>query len=698
MPGTSGRPTRGTDMVALAIARHIPDEEAAEFAGLPSKAKDLYHRRRAALEPVLSAGRGEITPSILRAAGALGIPYKTARGLWDRWRKSGFDWRVLADGRSASRDAAQIPPGVVKWIADRAADYQRKTAPAVRDFIDGWAARSPAIGAIPGLEGFPGWPELPPGCSPRNLKRVAPRPRDLAMPRQGRQAMKRFLPQRIATRAGLRVGQYLAIDDQEHDVKIVMPGVQRKHLRPLSLDVSEMLTGHFTTHLHKPAIFDAVEEAKQKLRKRDTVWAIAGHLTSHGYRTDETGTTIITERGTGALPDRFVARLSDALGIRVDGAGVDRRAALAGQLQGPARGNSRHKAYHESAYNMLRNLCAALPGQTGMCPAMAPEDGEARDRRAAGLLMAQAALPTDLAPLVQFGYLTWSQWLRVIDAAWDRLASVTDHDLEGWDELGFHAAEYRLGPGEPWRPLSAVAALPPAGRDAISAAISADSSLINMRRMSRREAWDSLRHELTPLPHWRLGEILPEDFAFEAKLSEQRWFDFQSADLGPGHHVYEGRVITPDGRPEMLRRGQAYMCFANPLDPDHLIVCDGRFRVLGVSDRVRRAVRGDASADMEHFRRYQTYHAEVAAQFAGHGRRKLDAELAMLRHNVAVFGAAAPPERSPSDRELATRADLAISAAARRGGAKTETETTPTMEDPTTHAHDHDPGPAGDDY
>lgn len=682
--------------MSLAIARHIPDDEAAEFARLPVRAKDLYHRRRKALAPVLDARRGEITAALLRAADALGIPYKTTRGLWDRWRKSGFDWRVLADGRSAKKeDAAQIPPGVVSWIADRAADYQRKTAPAVRDFIDLWAARSPEIAAIDGLADFPGWPELPPGCSPRNLRRIAPRPRDLTGARQGRQAMKRYLPQRITTRVGLRVGQYLALDDQEHDVKIVMPGVGRKHLRPLSLDVSEMLTGYFTIHLHKPAIYDAVEEAKQKLRKRDTVWAIAGHLTSHGYRADEIGTTIITERGTGALPDRFIARLSDALGIQVDGAGVDRRAALDGQLQGPARGNSRHKAYHESAYNMLRNLCAALPGQTGMNPAMAPEDGDARDRRAANLLLAHAALPADLAPLVQFGYMTWPQWLRVIDAAWERFAAITDHDLEGWDELGFHATEYRLGPGEPWRPLSGLAALPPAGRDAIAAAVSADSSLINMRRMSRREAWDSLRGELTPLPHWRLGEILPEDFAFEARLSEQRWFDFESADLGPGHHVYEGRVITPDGRAEMLRRGQPYMCFANPLDPEHLVVCDGRFRVLGVADRVRRAVRGDAGADRDHFRRYQTYHAEVTSQFAGHGRKKLDAELAMLRHNVEVFGRATPPDESPSLRDLARRADLAISAAARRGEASTET-TTPTMEDPTTHADDAT-APAGTD-
>lgn len=640
-------------MVALALITDVPDEERAEFAALPQAARDEYHRWRDALLPVLEARRGGVGGAIARAAHRLGERPKTVRGRLDRWRKGGFRWMDLIDGRSLRRDCSLVPPGVVRWIAAEAAGNQRKTAPAIRRFCALWAARDPRIAAVPGLEDFPNWPELPPGCSPRNLARIAPAPEDLAIPRRGRQAAKLYLPQRITTRVGLRVGQFYAIDDQEHDVKIVMPGVQRKHLRPLSLDASDLLTGCCFAHLHKPALYDEIEEAKKKIRKRDTVWLVAMILTSHGYRSDEAGTTIITEAGTGALPAAFKRRLADALGVRVDEGRSDRRAALPGQLRGPARGNPRHKALHESIYNLLRNECGDIAGQTGMNPDMAPEDGEARDRETRALLLASSVLPPDRAALLRFGYLTWDQWLVVIEERWRRLNAITEHSLEGWEKLGFVREEFRLGDGEPWRAVSSIGALPPAGQEAIAAALRGAPSLLRSRRMSRGEAWDSRRHELTALPHWRLGEILPEDFAVERTLSDRRWFEFEDADLGPGDHVYEGRITTPEGRPELLRRGERYNVFANPLDPQNLLVCDGRFRVLGVAPRVERACRCDAEAAQRAHRRVSRDFAEAAAPFVEAGAKRARAETERLRHNAGVLDLSRP--KTEAERRIAER-------------------------------------------
>lgn len=640
-------------MVALALRTDIPDDERAEFASLPQSSRDEYHRWRDALLPILSAPRGQIGRLILRAAERLGKRPKTVRGRLDAWREAGLHWTALVDGRSARRDCALVPHGVRAWIASEAAGNQRKTAPAIRRFAQLWAAKDPRIARIPGLEDFPNWPDFPPGCSPRNLRRIAPPKEDLTLVRQGRQAAKRFLPQRITTRVGLRIGQYFAIDDQEHDVKLVMPGVQRKHLRPLSLDASDLLTGCFFAHLHKPVIYDEIEQAKQKIRKRDAVWLVAMMLTSHGYRSDEVGTTIITEGGTGALPEAFKRRLSDALGIRVDQGNSDRRAAIAGQLKGPARGNPRHKAAHESGYNLLRNESASLPGQTGMNPDLAPEDGATRDRLVRDELLAASALPPDRAALFRFGYLTWDQWLGAIEAMWRQFNSLTDHSLEGWEKLGFFAHEFCLGPGEPWRPIDSILALPDASRLAIEAAVSADPSLLRSRRMSRAEAWDRLKGELTVLPHWRLGEVLPEDFAVERRLTDRRWFEFQDADLGPGDHVYEGRITTPEGRASLLKRGEGYMCFANPLDPERLLVCDARLRVLGVAPRVERPSRDDAEAAQRAMKRAGRDFAEVASTFAGFGARRAREEADRMRHNAGALDLSRP--KTAAEHRLAER-------------------------------------------
>jgi len=209
--------------------------------------------------------------------------------------------------------------------------------------------------------------------------------------------------------------------------------------------------------------------------------------------------------------------------------------------------------------------------------------------------------------------------------------------------------------------------------------------------MSRSEAWDALRGELTRLPHWRLGEVLPEDFAVERRLTNRRWFEFQDAGLGPGDHVYEGRILSPEGRPSLLRRGEAYMCFANPLDPGHLLVCDGRLRVLGVAPRVERPCRDDAEAGQRAMKRTERDFAEVAAPFAERGIRQAREEAERIRHNLEIFGSAEPPAPTPSERQLAQKADLAIASASRREVASAET---PTMETPTNESHT----PTGDEY
>jgi hypothetical protein len=562
-------------------------------------------------------------------------------------------WRGLVP---SYKPAAGLPPEFIEHWRRLVESYQRKTRPAWRALLRQWHAREP----IPGYAGHPGWPNLPTGWTERNLYRQVPTKLELTAMRHGLgRAIARHAPKVLSTRVGTWHLSHILWDDVWLDAMAHMLQ-QRQLVRVLQIGALDLHSGcrfHYGT---RPQLRRETDGKKDGLKEADMRFALAAQL--HQFGISPRGTTMIVEHGTAAIRDRVrdVLRCSFGDLIQISDSGITGKLQAVAGLEGRGGGNFRHKAALESLHNLMHNELAALPAQTGH-DRDEPEMLHGLRREHEQLWRIAHTLPEHVVSMLKFPALEYhSQFLPVLRAVLEAINARTDHDLEGWEALGYITREYRLTLGsDDWTPEQDLApALVPAMRHMIIA----EPALMRVRKLSPREVFDRNREQTQPVPPSVIADILYQDLA-RARQCRDGYFEFADQELSPEAMHFESRVTTADGSQIELRDRETYEIIVNPFDPSQAWVYSGRAKqgsFLGLAARVQRASRADPDATAAAVRRAKARLADQIRPARERHTHIAGAIIDRTNHNARVLAA-----HRQAGADLTARANTLLAAAAK---------------------------------
>lgn len=628
-----------------------------EYAKLPSKWRTQCD---AVMRVLKQWTAGQLTKA--EAISTLGM----SRATFDRKVAAAktLGWRGLVP---QYKGAVSLPTEFVQHWKKLVESNQRKTAPAYRALVRQWKDRHP----IPGYAGHPGWPNLPRGWDQRNLYRYQPTKLEMTALRHGlSRATTLHAPKVLSTRVGLWHLSHIVWDDVWLDLKGRLLN-QRKPCRVLQIGALDLLSGSRFHYGQRPQLLRA-DGTRASLTEADMRFALCSQLYNYGI--SPRGTRMVIEHGTATIRDNVRDILSRGLGdlIGFDESGMTGKLqAIAGMYDGKGGGgNFRHKAALESLHNLMHNELAALPGQTGHGrdepEFLAVMEREEEWLRKVAERINPAILAKFRSPFLDYH----AEFCPVVREVLQRINERTEHDLEGWAELGFVSRKYRLTPqSADWMSEEQLLALPAPARQAMIAIAEADARCLLPHKLSPAEVFhrghtsgDVMR---VPLPI--IAEILYLDLARPARADKGE-FVVEDHEIAPGAMHFESRVMRSDGREEELRQGETYDLVINPYDPGIINGKGSAFvysatrqkgAFLGLAQRVQRHCRADAEgATLAHARvakRMSDLLTETRARHVGTTKAATERKA----HNLRVI------EDYLGDQSDATEAAIADLAAAR---------------------------------
>jgi hypothetical protein len=571
--------------------------------------------------------------------------FRTLQSAYYEWRKIGI--MACVDRRRcptlwkmSGKRARVLPREVIEFWKGLQLEFQRDTSlrACYRKFISLWRE-----GKVPGL---PADCELNPhtgvpyGCHFRNLSREKFRLTDYQAKaiRIGKHSASALLPKVLTSRVGLLAGQRVEFDDQEHDVQVAFPGVNKTLTRPAGFHSLDSLSGCDTLQSYKPALLN-FDGSLQKLRQIDFEWFVVAYLTQIGYRAD-TGTEFIWELGTSKAGSLFVERMHRATNdkITVRASGLNREPALAGLFHGPAKGNPRVKGARECWFRLFREESAALPAPTGQDRDHAPEGKQALEREARMLLAAMRALPPQRAELLQLPCLTWVEYVAAADMIVRLINSRTWHSLEGWEEMSFMAHEWRFALDAPWLSQQQYLGLPDAQKQLFQGMLRQTPELWQTRRLSPAEVWEARRSELTRVSGAAIPILFGPEHARAERVESDLSIVIQDREISPTPLVYD--AVLTNGR--HLTRRQNVAVYLNPFAPDTLQVCDENLRWLGTAERVQRLCKMDSDGALRRYNKIRQIAADELAPVARMGARITQRETERLTNNARALDKSRP--------------------------------------------------------
>lgn len=663
LPQTSGKAVARRLQARLekrdALDFSIAPEEQDDFARVPARERERVLKLLALLEDI--HGRPKITEAcayharlLARLGARRGWSAKRLRTLYYDFTGGarGFtagDWRMFVRYEAQQADSLQTRPKFVEFWRTLVENHQRSTAAAHAELVQilatGFDFEGRRHKAIPG---FDAWPDvdaatgLPKGMSLENLRRYyAPDKFELKAARVGVQAASQLGLKVSTTRVGLKFMEFVEGDDHEFNVKVRFPG-QAKVMRPRCFAWAEVLTSRCCKLATKPTLWDADEQAKKALTEREFLWFTLDLLATQGYRADAVGTTLVIEHGTATVREATREVITRLTGGQVKWAlsGRFHQPAHGGQFAAPSGGNFRFKAIIECYWRLVDDALDHLKGQTGKDRNFAPEEMERADAYNARLLKAATALPPDRAGQLIFNRLTWEQFTAALLDAQTRIGSATDHAIEGWEKLGFVCEEFRRALALGWQPARALLELPDAEQSLVRATVEQDDRLHRLRRLSRNEAFamqmQAERGNLSCLPLASVPAIVGERNAVrdgEPLTVRAGRFEFDDWRIDPDG--LEFLALDAQGRP--LREGEKFVCFVNPMNPESLIACDAKLRVVSVCPPVPRPARNDEAGLHRALGVQRHWQAEKAAPQRARHADQADEIAFMRRHNEAVL-------------------------------------------------------------
>lgn len=620
---------------------------------------------------------------LLERAGVRGMSCSRLRTLYYQFTEGGKrvegtllfkagDWRILARlKRTDGTGIAQRHDFLTLWqmLCD---NHQRALMPAWRDLVSlyqtGYTTHGQRVKGVEWGISFPGyelWPEaqphtgLPEAWSYERLTRYAPDRFERTAARQGiKKASSEGLKARFS-RVGVLPYQILSGDDEVQDVQCLVPG-QRTTVRPRGLGLHDYATDALVAYVMKAAWWNEDEGKLKVLSERDTMWFVVGHLMHTGYRAD-TGTQVLVERGTFAVrgdncnpprainhPDRtdLEARIWRVTGGKVtfDRSQGFAKPAHGGQFAAPVGGNPRFKPI-EGAWMRLRNRVDSLPGQVGKDRNHTPESSGREKDNAVQVLKSIGLLPAERAQEIALPLLTFAELSAQVYQAVADLNHDAKHEIKEWEKCGFITKEYFDAVAGQWLPLAnlpeRVGAMPHDAALVLAESLKANPDFIRARRMTRAEALATGKAALQRVPKAALLDLVGREHAMnkgELKSVAAGEFTFDCAEIDADQLAYA--AVDAEGNP--LREGERFLCFVNPMFPDHCVIYDAQERFVSACPRRVAAVRADESAVMKMVGDVKRWRdTKLAPMRARHGEDAARVEF-IKAHNAAVMDAARP--------------------------------------------------------
>lgn len=470
-------------------------------------------------------------------------------------------------------------------------EQQRNNRTAFRKLRAQWRNRE----IIPGYTDLPGYPSQPVGWSDRNLDKIVGEETNKARLNSIRLGVSSktndLLPQVFTTRVGLYPGAVYQIDDMRHD-NFVTVGKSTAPCRVDELGALDLFSGCRFKWGAKPRIINEQTGKENVILEADMRFFVAGILSDIGYSTR--GTMFMVENATAAIQEDVERILYDASGglIRVDRQAIEgKQQALTQYWGGTEGGNFRAKASLESVHNLIHNDLSHLPLQTGKNKESRPVTTNRQLQyitRIVKGIMAKAPERLDLLKLPTIDFHT--QFIPLLhDYYTHGFNSRTDHNLQGWAELGHLVTEYTTLPGsENFLSAAQFLALPDTSQTIISQAAQNDpKTWTRKRNLSPAEVWQPALGGMLKLPDYILGDILRRDLAREEKVKGS-FFKFRDQSTTDIEHIYEARIYTPEGAVRELPHGEKFQVFANPFSPRWLQVHNARGQYLGKCELYKR--------------------------------------------------------------------------------------------------------------
>lgn len=573
-----------------------------------------------------------------------------------------------------------LPQAFIDFWHIHCMENQRKTAPAYRSlFWDHLRAKdqSGAWKIIPGYgtwrdvyaQQFPNCPIpeicpylpyefVPSGWSYQNL--CAHQPNEYAMDhaRVGRGKAKRNLPPVPTNRAGLEVCQYRLWDDMFIDMDVVLPGVNKRQMRPIQLGALDLFSGYYR-HGVLCRQYDYMTDTRRSIREEDFLLFYCAQLRQVGYR--KNGTCEIVEHATANVGSHIEKLVSLHTGgnITFERGGYLKTPFFKGMTEATPRGNPQVKAALESIHNLIHNETAALPGQIGKDWDNCPEKYYGEDKRARLLIPALAAVLSEnprLAAQMRLPFMNFSDFLAFNNKYIDRINARRHHHLQGFHEAGLTRCFFRLYSGAPWLPLDAhYAEAHGEMKNAIDAAC-ANPENRRVLPMTPEEAYKQGRQTLIQYPAWGMPDLLPESCKTSASVKQNHTFAFERKELGTDGLEFYSLVTQQDGTQNILHHSSRnYICHLNPLNPNELFVSDPDGAFLGVAKQIQRHCRADNTAILANLGEIRHIEGELAKELRPYGRKLLQQHAEDSQANAEAMAAVSgkSPTKSPRAEECA---------------------------------------------
>ncbi len=356
------------------------------------------------------------------------------------------NWRCFVDHRELPEtwegEDHALPAAFLEFWGNLLLQHQRDlTGKQARlTLIEFWRSGRP----IPGYAESPvaeSWTGVPRGWSYANLMRRVPDAYTRRAARQGAAAAAAEFraPVRLTRSQGWALGR-IYVDDFWHDCWAVYRGII---VRPLQVWMVDYYTGCVPAHFQRPRM-PRKDGTCDSLKQFETLCLLEAFFRTTGY--SPRGTVVVVENATAAVNKEGALGLSAASEglITIERGGIQRKRAHGGQWGPRGGGNPRSKSPIESIGNLLHNIESCWPGQMGLSPERAPEDGVRMLAYARRMLdsaqrhqiaIADGRDAAAAADEIQLPVMLWDDFAsRVSDAIGRRMNGRTDHELEGWDQ------------------------------------------------------------------------------------------------------------------------------------------------------------------------------------------------------------------------------------------------------------------------
>ncbi|MDE2099090.1 MAG: hypothetical protein KGL39_17685 [Patescibacteria group bacterium] len=567
----------------------------------------------------LSAVGSPVTASLRAIAGRMGCSFQTARNKYYRWLGQGRDWRALKN-LSKLPETAGVSPEFAEWWKQLCQQEGRVFKSAYKEFL----RRFKAGEMIPGLPPATERHRLPRGFSYDNLIRYRPTEFETAAARRGRFAASDFRPKVLTSRVGLEVGQRYVFDDMWHDFEIVTLGRVRSRL--LQLHAHDLSAACQFARGLKARLPNPETGKSMGLTQDEMLFLLAYCLGEFGYH--PAGLVLMLEHGTANISEALEKLLFEISGkkITVERGGITGEAAWAGQYPGRGRGNFRFKASLESLGNLIHNETSNLlsfPGQTGSNSRVnAPEELAGRQKLADTLLLAMSALPAHVITQLRTPFLEVNTAKWLVNEVMERINKRTEHDLEGWVEMGRTCVDLEL-PGIGLLPAASYLALSPEKRAAVDA-VAAPAP----RKLSPREVFDAGAKQLVKFRPEQTALLLKQTHGREVAVGNDHLITFEDQDISPEPLHYLAHHFAP---------GDKFEAVVNPWSPDSLHLFSAAGAWIGQVRLWQRVPQTDAAALHRQMGAAAKVERQLLAPVAARGAELTKARLAATQQNIATL-------------------------------------------------------------